>query len=61
MHVTRSLLVSFDKSDKDNSCVLIVGEKNLGQNVEIVNAFQGEEAEELWNKLITVKKKESKE
>ena len=32
-----------------------VGKKKKGNALEIVNAFQGEEAEELYNRLITVK------
>ena len=37
--------------------VLIVGRKRPNESVEIVNAFQGEEALDIYNKLIT--KKES--
>lgn len=36
--------------------ILIVGKKRKGNALEIVNAFLGEEAEELYNRLITVKK-----
>ena len=51
------LLVSFDfTNDKDNS-VLLVGTKAPGKDVTIINAFQGEEAEELYNKLVTQKGK----
>ena len=32
--------------------VLIVGRKRPNQSVDIINAFQGKEAEELYNKLI---------
>lgn len=35
--------------------ILIVGKKKKGNALEIINAFQGEEAEELYNRLITVK------
>lgn len=35
--------------------ILIVGKKRKGNALEIVNAFLGEEAEELYNRLITVK------
>lgn len=51
---TDCLLVSFDTNGTDNS-VMIVGRKNAGQDVTIVNAFQGKEAEELYKKLTTVK------
>mgnify|MGYP003287120613 CR=1 FL=1 len=36
--------------------ILIVGKKRKGEALEIVNAFKGEEAEELYQRLITVKK-----
>lgn len=54
------LLVGFDDSHGDDACVLTVGRRNphIPAGVEIINAFQGEEAKELYLKLIT--KKESK-
>lgn len=48
------LLVSISFSDKDIG-VLVVGRKRKNQSVEIVNAFQGEEALELYKKLVTKK------
>ena len=53
-----SILVSVDFSNKDGTGVLIVGRKRMNQSVEIINAFQGDEARELYEKLITKKKKE---
>ena len=50
-----SILVGF----ASESNVLIIGKKRKNQSVEIINAFQGEEALELWNKLTTVKEKEN--
>lgn len=35
--------------------ILIVGRKELNQSVTIVNAFQGEEAIDIYQKLITKK------
>lgn len=35
--------------------VLVVGRKRPNETVDIVNAFQGEEAEELYKKLIEKK------
>lgn len=49
------LLVSIDYNlDKDNT-VLIVGKKTRKKDVEIINAFQGEEAKELYLRLIEKK------
>ena len=45
------LLVSYEFSNNDNTGVLIVGEKD-GNKMNILNAFQGEEAMELFKKLI---------
>jgi hypothetical protein len=53
-----TVLVSFEPSNGVGNCVLIVGRKTPGQTVDIINAFQGLEAEALYRKLIT--KKESK-
>lgn len=56
--LTDTLLVSIDLSASENNAVLIVGRKKPNQSVEIVNAFDGEEAVELYKKLTTVKKGE---
>ena len=46
------LLVSYDNISNDKP-VLIVGRKEARGPVQIVNAFQDEEAEELYKKLTT--------
>lgn len=56
--ITDTLLVSIDLSASENNAVLIVGRKKPNQSVEIVNAFDGEEAVALYKKLATVKKGE---
>lgn len=45
-----TLLVSYDNVSNDKP-VLIVGRKGKRETVQIVNAFQDEEAEELYKKL----------
>lgn len=55
-----SILVSVDFSNKNNTGVLIVGRKRMNQSVEIINAFQGKEAKELYEKLVTPKKEGQK-
>lgn len=55
-NLSDTLLVSISFSDKDTG-VLVVGIKRKNQSVEIVNAFQGEEAFELYKKLVTQKEK----
>lgn len=49
-----SMIISFDDQSNDEP-IMIVGTKRMNQSVEIVNAFQGEEAVELYKKLTTVK------
>ena len=52
-----SILVSIDFSNKNDTGVMVVGRKRMNQSVEIINAFQGDEARELYEKLVTKKKK----
>lgn len=54
MKITGSFLVSFDFNDTDVP-ILLVGRKKKGDAVEIVNAFQGEEAVRMYKMLTTVK------
>lgn len=55
LRYTDSVIVSFDRDVlDDNNGILLVGRQRIGKPVEIINAFQGEEAKELWKKL-TVK------
>ena len=53
------ILVSYDHSNGVDTAILLVGKKNPKQDVEIINAFQGEEATELWRKL-TIRKEAAK-
>ena len=56
--MTRCFLVAVDFSkgeDGNDNAVLIVGEKKNKVDVNIINAFQGEEALELYQKLIAKK------
>ena len=52
-----SVIVSYDNQSNDIP-ILIVGRKRKNQSVEIVNAFQGDEAIDLYTRLTTVKKSE---
>lgn len=55
-NLSDTLLVSISFSEKDKG-VLVVGRKRTNQSIEIVNAFQGDEALELYKKLVTKKEK----
>ena len=59
MDVNECLLVSVDFTNGKDVGVMIVGRKKDKVDVEIINAFQGEEAYDLYKKLIT--KEEAKD
>lgn len=48
-----TILVSFNTCDSNGNELLLVGRKEPGKPVDVINAFQGKEAVELYNKLIT--------
>ena len=52
-----SLIIGFDSSAGKDDTVLIVGRKKPREAVDVINAFDGEEALELYKKLITPKAK----
>lgn len=55
-----TILVSVNFSEKDGTGALLVGRKRMNQSVEIINAFQGKEAIDLYKKLITKQEKNAK-
>lgn len=54
-NITTSLLVGFDFSNNDKA-IVVVGKKRKNQSVEIINAFEGEEAIDIYKKLVGDKK-----
>ena len=59
LKVNECLLVSVDFMQGEDTGVLIVGRQKNGK-IDIVNAFQGQEAIDIYKKLITVKNKENR-
>lgn len=55
MKTTDCILVSYDHTNGEDKSVLLVGRKRPNESVEIINAFQGEKATELWNELTKTK------
>jgi ribosome-interacting GTPase 1 len=55
-----SLLIGFDFSKSSDTSVLIVGKQKKGK-IEIINAIQGKEAEELYTRLTTRPGREKKD
>lgn len=58
--MAKSIIVSYEGAHGLDKSVLIVGEKQPGKDVVIVNAFAGKEANELWTKLTVKKEKGDK-
>lgn len=53
-----ALIVSWDFSHNGDKHILLVGRKTPKNDVEIINAFQGEDAHKIYEMLITQKKGE---
>ena len=53
---TEVLMVSFDLTNGPDNRLCIVGKKD-GKAITIVNAFQGQQAEDIFKLLTTVKRK----
>lgn len=51
MRITSSIIVSYDTSENGDETILLVGKKKPNETIKIINAFQGEEAKDLWKKL----------
>ncbi len=56
-----ALLVSVDISRGKDHAILLVGRKHKNQIVDIVNAFQGEEALRIYEDLLRREKNEGSE
>ena len=56
-HLTDAVICSIDF--EGNNGVLIVGRQNRKGGIDIINAFQGEEAMDLYTKLTTKPEKTS--
>ena len=49
------ILVSYTRGNDTDKSLMLVGQKQTGKDIVIVNAFQDKEADELWKTLITKK------
>lgn len=54
-----TLLVSFQMTENVDDCLLIIGRKEHGKDIYIVNAIQGPRAKDIYNSLIAQRKEES--
>lgn len=55
--ITGSIIVAFDYKKATGTAILIIGQKAPGADAKVINAFDGEEAMELWEKLTVTKEK----
>lgn len=53
--ISEAIVVSIDYDESENNGVLLVGRRRRGGGIDIINAFSGNEALELYKKLVTVK------
>lgn len=53
--ISDAIIVSIDYNESDGTGVLLVGRRRRGGGIDIINAFSGNEALELYKKLVTVK------
>lgn len=51
--ITGSIIVAYDYKKDTGNAILIVGQKAPGADAKVINAFDGEEATRLWEKLTT--------
>lgn len=51
--MTDTVIISIDWNDETNTGVLVVGRKRVNKSVDIINAFSGDEAKKLYQRLIT--------
>lgn len=55
-----TLLIGWEGGKNDGDIpILIVGRKGPGETVDIINAFQGQKAEELYSQLLKKEEKKS--
>lgn len=50
-----AVIVSWDFSHGEDKAILLVGSKTPKADVEVINAFQGQEALDIYKKLTTKK------
>lgn len=48
-----TIIVCYDYTHGEDETILLVGRRNSNSQTDIINAFQGHEATELYNKLVT--------
>ena len=55
------LLVSFARENPSSDPIVIIGRRQMNGSTDIINAFEGKEALDIYEKLTTANKKEGTE
>lgn len=55
------LLVSFARENPSSDPIVIIGRRRMNGSTDIINAFEGKEALDIYEKLTTANKKEGTE
>ncbi len=53
--ISEAIVVSIDYDESQNNGILLVGRKKGKGPIEIINAFQGQEALDIYKRLVTAK------
>ena len=56
--ISDALIIGYDYTAEKDNTVLIVGRKKKGGPVDIINAFSGQEAKDIYEKLTGVKQQD---
>jgi hypothetical protein len=57
--ISDGLIIGFDRAKNGDNTVLIVGRQQKDSNVKVVNVFAGDEAYELYKKLVEKREEEN--
>ena len=57
MKTEDTILVGFNAANGDDAAFIVVARKNPGMGVTIINTLSGEEAVDIYKKLVTKKEK----
>lgn len=57
--ISEAVVVSIDYSESEDNGILLVGRKKGKGPIEIINAFQGPEALDIYKKLVTAEENDN--
>lgn len=51
LHYTKSVIIALDYDTVTDTAILLVGSKQPGKDVQVINSFEGETALDIWTKI----------